>query len=48
MYLGVCHVCSERFGEAKDELRRHLSESGHVRELPGQDLWDQPEYSIVF
>jgi hypothetical protein len=38
-------VCRQKFASSSD-LLKHVSplESGHIREFPGEQHWDQPEY----
>lgn len=41
-FSDLCFVCKKEF-QSKEDLYKHLNDSEHSKQLPDQELWDQPE-----
>ncbi|XP_064605513.1 zinc finger protein 277-like isoform X2 [Liolophura sinensis] len=39
----LCYGCSSKF-QSKQDLLDHMHSESHIRQLPKEPLWDQPEY----
>ncbi len=41
--MNVCHICKQTF-VSRPDIISHLEATGHIKELPSKEHWDQPEY----